>query len=89
MKAKSLKLQEVQMDERPEPAWWALYVGLGLFALVAVSKVVVATMPADMKAALDDPTTIYFKPVESYGKTCAEMAPIAKARGAHHWICGK
>lgn len=70
-------------------ARWLFGAAMLVLGLSAVGKVLNATMPQRVREAYDDPTTIYFWPVETYGKECADMVSIAKARGAKHWVCYK
>lgn len=75
------------MTTRTEPAWWALYLGIGLLALVPISKIIVALTPPEVTRTLNDPTTVWFTPAEVSGKPCKDMANEAKRRGSRHWVC--
>lgn len=75
------------MTNRTEPAWWTLYLGIGLLALIPISKIIVALTPHEVTRALNDPTTVWFTPADIAGRACKDMANEAKHRGGTHWVC--
>lgn len=66
---------------------WLLYFVIGLCALKVVASVVVETMPADLRAFLDDPKAVNFSRSEVHGRACRDMRDEAADRGATRWAC--
>ena len=64
-----------------KPKWWLLYIGLGLYALVALSHAFVGdNRPASAKS-------VFFWPSEVNGRECKDMADEAAKLSAEKWSC--
>lgn len=59
-----------------QPAWWLLYLGLGLYAVAAIVQ---TTGP--------HPKTVWFWSSEMAGRECKDMGNEAAKYGATRWAC--
>lgn len=66
-----------------KPAYWALYTGLGLYALVAVSHVGMKWMRNDLHNGIP---RAHFYSQAAYDN-CGAMFVEAKKQGAPYWTC--
>lgn len=65
------------------PAYWALYTGIGLYAIVAISHIGMQWVRYDLH---NGTPRAHFYSQTAYDN-CAAMSSEAKKRGAAYWTC--
>lgn len=67
------------MEKIPQPKWWLLYIGLGLYAIAIISHAIVGNV--------GHKKLVFFWPSEVNGRDCKDMAGEAAKLGTEKWSC--